>query len=478
MVKANRAPPTPLCVDLDGSLINSDLLIESFLGLLKLNPLYIFSAVFWLFQGKAYLKSRIAQKVDLAVDRLPYNAQVLALIKAEKRRRPVVLATASHIRYADAVAQHLGDFDQVLATQGDINLSGQHKADQLIRCFGAQGFDYVGNDAKDWPVWAASRGAYVVSSSDRFIAQTRRRVNVTQVIGAPVVTLKAILKAIRVHQWSKNLLLFVPFVLDQQSNLSAFLILCVSFLCLSLLASSTYILNDLLDLDADRNHETKRLRPIPAGELPIGLALLLMVLLFCCSCLCLLFLPAIFTVVAAIYLAVTLAYSFVIKAIPILDVCCLASLYTLRVIGGMLVIDAPRSFWLLAFSMFFFLSLALVKRVSELENIVKCAGVWAKGRGYDTQDIPLLSMMGVSSGYLAVLVVAFYINSDKVVTLYNHSEILWLICPLLLYWVGRVWLITSRGRMDEDPIIFAVKDRVSQLLLLLFTIVLMVAKMV
>ena len=467
---------TPLCVDLDGSLIRSDLLFESFLKLIKKNPLYLLVVVIWLGKGKAYLKEQIANRVDLAVDRLPYNEELLNFIKNERGSREIVLATASHSKFAHAVAYHLGVFDEVVASSGDRNLSRQNKADTLCDMFGRGQFDYVGNDDKDWPVWAAARNAYVVSADPHFIDTARARLNPIHVFELPAPGLKTVLKAMRIHQWAKNLLLFVPFVLDQRFHDSqSFLLLCACFLCFSCLASATYILNDLLDLEADRNNASKMNRPFAAGTLSIQSAFAMMALLFGLVILFLLFLPGVFSGIVLLYFIVTLCYSFVIKTMPILDVCCLASLYTIRVIGGGLVIGAEPSFWLLAFSMFFFLSLALAKRVSELKNIEMRSGQVAQGRGYSTVDIPVLLMMGVSSGFLAVLVVAFYINSDKVIKMYEHIEILWLICPILLYWIGRVWLYTSRGQMHEDPIVYAIKDRGSRIAALMCLAVLLIA---
>jgi 4-hydroxybenzoate polyprenyltransferase len=466
----------PLCVDLDGSLIRSDLLFESFLKLIKKNPLYVFMAVYWLGKGKAYLKSQIAARVELAVDTLPYNAELLEFIESERDTREIVLATASHSKFANAVAAHLGVFDQVVASSGDCNLRSQAKADVLSEMFGRGQFDYVGNDDKDWPVWAAAQSAYVVSGDRGFINTANARVSPRRVFRVPEPGVKTVLKAMRIHQWAKNLLLFVPFILDQRfHDLKSFIILCGCFLCFSCLASATYILNDLLDLEADRNNASKKTRPFAAGTIPIQSAFVMMGVLFAIVIVLLLFLPGVFGAIVLLYFVVTLSYSFSIKAIPILDVCCLASLYTIRVIGGGLVIGTEWSFWLLAFSMFFFLSLALAKRVSELKNIERKSGQVAQGRGYSTADIPVLLMMGVSSGYLSVLVVAFYINSTKVVEMYEHIEILWLICPILLYWIGRVWLYTSRGEMHEDPIIYAIKDRGSRVAAFMCLVVLLIA---
>ena len=284
------------------------------------------------------------------------------------------------------------------------------------------------------------------------------------------------IKVIRVHHWVKNLLIFIPFFLEHRFNdLDGLYTLVFSFLCLSLLASSTYIANDLLDLEADRANTTKKLRPIASGSISVKQAIAIMVILIVAVFMIASQLPTLFQLVLVAYLISSLSYSFFLKSIAVLDVCILSSLFTLRIIGGCIVINAEWSFWLFAFSMFFFLSLALAKRVSELENIKREEGSFPIGRGYQVIDLPILTNAGVSSGLLSILVVALYINSNKVEKMYQYPEILWLICPLLLYWIVRVWMITARGRMHEDPVLFAIRDRVSLLTLLLAGLVVLSA---
>ncbi len=284
------------------------------------------------------------------------------------------------------------------------------------------------------------------------------------------------IKAIRVHQWVKNLLIFIPFFLEHRfSDLEGLYILVLSFFCMSLLASSTYIANDLLDLEADRANTTKKFRPIASGSISVKQATVMMAILIVAVFIIAHQLPKLFQLVLIAYFISSLSYSFFFKSVAVLDVCILASLFTLRVIGGCIVINAEWSFWLFAFSMFFFLSLALAKRVSELENIKREKGSFPIGRGYQVIDLPILTNAGVSSGLLSILVVALYINSNKVEKMYQHPEILWLICPLLLYWIVRVWMITARGRMHEDPVLFAIRDRVSLLTLLLVGLVVLSA---
>lgn len=450
----------PLCVDLDGSLIRTDLLAESMLRFIKANPLHVFQMIIWLLKGKACLKAELAKRVVINPAALPYNEDVLAYIK--KQNRKIVLVTGSNRIYADAVAGHLQLFDQVLASDDSINLTKSNKKDRLVKTFGEKGFDYIGDDPDDWQVWPAARHALVVARQGRFLEKTRTRFSPASEFILPSMSFRDFIKAIRVHQWAKNFLIFVPFVLEHRfDDLLSIYQLVLSFICLSFLASLTYIINDLFDLESDRQNRTKRLRAFASGLIPIKHAVVIMGGLFLIMMILLLQLNTPFRIVLGIYLLTTLSYSLFFKSVAMLDVCILAGLYTLRVIGGGVVIEAEWSFWLLAFSMFFFLSLALVKRVSELENLRQDNRKSSNGRGYLVSDLPVLVGAGIGSGLLSILVVALYINADKVVQMYEFPQILWLICPLLLYWIGRMWLITTRGDMHEDPILFAIRDRVS-----------------
>ncbi len=454
----------PLCVDLDGSLIKTDTLHELALKLIKSNFIHVFFLPLWLLQGKAYLKAKLNALVTLNEELLPYDKDVLTFLKSEKDRgRKLYLVTGCNQSLAQKIADFVGIFDEVFASSSELNLTGQNKANFLSEKFGDRGFDYLGNEKADFKVWEKSHTAFVVGTRG-FFASVQSKVQKCSLIHRPSASFKTYLKAIRVHQWVKNCLIFVPFFLDFQTTESiGFLLALAGFFAFSFMASATYIINDLLDLESDRAHVKKRFRAFAAGEITVLSSLLMAIVLFAVTLFILSFLPLEFALVSLVYLITTLLYSFHIKTMVILDTCVLAGLFTIRVIGGTAVIGAEWSFWLLAFSMFFFLSLAFTKRASELNALIVAGKESAKGRGYIVGDAALVTSMGVSAGYIGVLVIALYINSTKVSSNYASPFALWLICPLLLYWIGRIWLKTVRGEMNEDPIVFALKDRISHI---------------
>jgi 4-hydroxybenzoate polyprenyltransferase len=462
----------PLVIDLDGTLLKSDLLVESGLAFVREKPRHIFAPFYWLMSGKAHLKAKLAEATDLDVSNLPYNDQVIALIKEQRNLgRRIVLATASHKIYADKIAQHLQLFDRVLATENKTNLSAHQKRDALIAEYGINGFDYVGNSKDDLPIWQAARKAYLVEPEYGVAAKASAHGNVAQVIMSPKSSFKLWTKALRLHQWGKNLLIFVPLLASHQLNhLDLFYNSVLGFIFFGLCASSVYLLNDLLDLPDDRQHVTKRYRPFAAGLLSIKLGLficpLLLLLAFAGS---LWLLPFLFTATLAVYYMLTLAYSMVFKRRMVIDVITLAALYTLRIIAGAFVIFVWPTFWMLAFSMFIFLSLALIKRYAELLEAKK-EGKTKKtpGRGYFPSDLEMLASLGASSGYLSVLVLALYIQDQTTITMYHYPQLIWLACPLLLFWISRMWLLTHRGSMHDDPVVFAFKDRISLIIAGLF----------
>lgn len=456
-----------LCVDLDGTLTLSDLSVESLLATLKKAPWLFPLVLWWRLQGKHRLKHELAQRADVDVTVLPYNQDVIRLVEsARDEGRRTILITGSNKKFAQRVFSHLQLFDEVHASDEVCNLTGVRKAAKLNDLFGEGLYEYVSNGAVDLPIWK-SAGAIVTVNAPHWVVRkcsTFGKPHRDIPVRRPV--LKPWLKAMRVHQWAKNALLFAPLItahaILQWEPLAAVLL---AFLCFGLCASATYMINDLLDLDSDRHHHKKKSRPFAAGTLTvkagvIGCALMLIAGLGIAATL-----PIAFRVALISYIVVTLLYSFKLKRVASLDVLTLAGLYTLRVVAGALAASVLLSFWLLAFSMFVFLCLALVKRVAELRDLqtkTRASGgdvsAKARGREYDTADIPILQTLGASSGYLAVLVLALYINSPEVSRLYRTPQILWLIAPLLLLWVTRLWVVTTRGYMDEDPILFAVKD--------------------
>ncbi len=461
---ANREPAgsaIPLCVDLDGTLIRTDLLWESVVLLARRRPLAMMLLPFWLARGKAHLKEKLARAVRIDAATLPYNEALVEHLRRERASgRRLLLVTASHARPAQDVANHVGLFDEVLATEDGRNLSGARKREELVRRFGERGFDYAGNSAADLAVWPAAREALAVDASRAVLRRLGRRAN--GMIESPRRPLPlALASAIRARQWVKNLLVFVPILLAHRyfdgTHLAG---AALGFVAFSLGASGVYVLNDMLDVEADRLHPEKRRRPFASGELPLGAGLALIPLLAGASLGAALVLPPAFGIILGVYFAATTLYSFLLKQFALVDVLMLAGLFTLRIMAGAAASGVDASEWLLAFSMFIFLSLAAVKRFAELQRMVAAGEVASKvaRRGYFAADHLLILQMGICSGFMSVLVLALYITSDGVSRLYSRPELLWLACPLLLYWIGRIWLLAHRGEVHDDPLNFAVRD--------------------
>lgn len=462
MTPSQVATPRPLCIDLDGTLLRSDLLLESLLALLASRPWMLLLLPLWLLGGKARLKREIASRVALDPAHLPYDERVLALLNEQPGRRRV-LCTASDELLAHSVAGHLGCFDEVIASDGHRNVAGRGKAEALVTRFGERGFDYAGNARVDLAVWAHAHGALVVNAGAGLARAAGQRCELLAHLPGTGGGLKAWLRAVRLHQWLKNLLVFIPLLASHQFlQAEAVLASLGGFLAFGLCASGVYVLNDLLDLPSDRQHPRKRLRPFASGALPLAAGIVLAPALALAGLALAWWVEPRFAAVLAVYYLLTLAYSLRLKRVAMLDVMLLAGLYTLRIIGGTAVIGAALSFWLLAFSMFIFLSLALLKRYVELAAVLAEGKATAAGRGYGVDDLPLLQSLGGSAGYLAVLVLALYINSPESIALYERPQVLWLLCPLVLYWVSRTWVVAHRGGMDDDPVVFAVTDRASQ----------------
>ncbi len=466
LCKPDMSKNVPLCVDLDGTLIHSDLLLESFLLLIKRNPLYLLLIPFWLLQGKARLKQHIASRVQLDGAALPYTKPFVDWLRAQKAQgRQIWLCTASDARMAQAVADHVGLFDGVMASDGQTNLAGPNKAAQLVAKFGDKGFDYCGNHRVDQAIWRHSRAAVVVNASESLIASARAITTVDATF-APMrgSGLKVVLKALRVHQWAKNALIFVPVAAAHQLGEATVLLhSLMAFMAFSLCASSVYLLNDMLDLAADRQHHSKCKRPFASGQLSLLFGLLAAPVLLVVALALSLFLPVKFLLVLGAYYAVTLAYSFGLKKLVMIDVLTLAGLYTVRIVAGAAATSIPLSFWLLMFAVFIFLSLAIVKRYAELHVMKQQGKLKAQGRGYQVEDLALLQSLGGASGYLSVLVLALYLNSPDVSVMYHHPKMVWALVPIMLYWVSRIWMQTHRGQMHDDPLVFALKDRISLL---------------
>jgi 4-hydroxybenzoate polyprenyltransferase len=466
----------PLCVDLDGTLIHSDLLVESALALFARRPLMVFAMFIWLLRGKAHLKREIARRVDLDASVLPYNAALLDWLRDVQGTRSIVLCTASDRSLAQKVSDHLGIFDEVIASDGERNMAGSNKADALVAQFGEHAFDYAGNATVDLLVWRHARGAIVVETGTVLSTAVAKTVPILKRFELRRPGIRTWTKALRLHQWVKNTLIFLPLLaahraLEPEAVMQALL----AFVCFGLCASGVYLTNDLLDLPADRKHHRKRHRPFAAGTLPLVAGPVVAAALLVASLALAAFVSIEFLLVLVGYYVLTSAYSIRLKRIMMLDVIVLAMLYTTRILAGAAAIHSPASFWLLAFSMFIFLSLAMIKRYTELLALQKVGKVKASGREYDVDDIPLIQSMGSSSGYLAVLVLALYIDSTASGSLYRHPHYLWLLCPLLLYWISRTWAVAHRGIMHDDPVVFAVMDNTSRIIAAIAAVVVVLA---
>lgn len=454
----------PLCVDLDGTLIKSDLFYESFLILIKKNVLYAFLCIFWLIQGgRAYLKHQISARTTLNPALLPYVQPFLSFLKLEKSKgRTLVLVTASNQKLADQVAEYLGLFSYVFASDQISNMKGQRKKEFLNAKFGIRQYDYAGNDKADLAVWVDARAAILVNPARAVAKKFKKNTVAAQVFANKRVTLQEIAQLLRVHQYVKNTLVFFPLILGHfLNNVPAVISSVLAFIVFCLLASSAYLLNDLLDLDADRQHHSKKKRPFASGRISLSVGFVGAPLLFVLAVMIATYLPLPFLIVILCYYALTLLYSFYLKGQSLVDVFSLSTLYTLRIIAGITAIQSIFSPWLLSFSMFIFLSLALVKRYAELHALSLTDATAIKGRNYLISDMEQLRSFGTASGYLSVLVLALYINSDTVMSLYQTPLFLWVVCFIFLYWISRVWMLASRGQMHEDPILFAIQDKVS-----------------
>jgi len=473
------APQRPLCVDLDGTLMSSDTLYESLFALIKRSPFWIFFLPVWLMRGKSQLKAEIAARVELDVTTLPYNQPFVDYLKSEKANgRKLILVTATNEKFANAIADHLGLFDEVMASSPEVNLRGRAKTDALVEKYGTSGFDYAGNDSSDIMVWNKSGGVIVVNPD-----KAARNWHATAPAGTMLfegrkATFKTYLKAIRIHQWLKNTLLFVPLVLDHRvfeaaSLANAFL----GFLAFGLTASSVYLLNDLIDLPLDRKHPKKCNRPLAAGTVPIQHGVIMMVAFLIFAFAISLLMPFWFTIVLAIYYATTLTYSLFLKSMLLIDIMTLAGLYTVRIIAGGAATSTDISSWLLAFSVFFFFSLALVKRFVELTDQDENADRSTTGRGYRKVDLETIGQSGVASAFASVLVLALYIDSAEVQSLYAYPRMIWLLCPLVLYIIVRIWILARRNEMDDDPVVFIMSDWRSQIMVAAGVVLMLTAAM-
>jgi len=452
----------PLVVDLDGTLIRTDSLWEGFYCLLSTKPWLIILLPFWLIRGKVHLKAMLAEYCMPGMPYWPFTESVLAYVRQAKQDgRPVYLATAAHESVARAICSQCGFFDGFFASSAEKNLKGKNKKALLIEQFGEKGFDYIGDSKADIPVWAACDKAFVVAGRRRLPQKVALFNGATNTFHAGQPTIRAYLRALRVYQWVKNSLIFAPMLLAHQFTVTSFTSAALAFLSFSCTASSVYILNDLLDLCSDRQHPQKRKRPFASGLIPLSHGIPLTILFLGAGVVVALKLSLAFFACLGAYYCLTLAYSFWIKRQLILDIISLACLYSLRLFAGGVAVGVSLSNWLLSFSLFLFLGLALVKRAAELTLKKKQGQTDAKGRAYETRDYAIVENMAVSSGMCSILVLAQYVDSLQASQIYSRPNLLWLLCPLFFCVYGRLLIITHRGEMHHDPILFILRDTVS-----------------
>ncbi len=456
---------TPLIVDVDGTLIRSDLLFEASLQLVGSQPWNSWKLVAWLTGGKASLKKTLAETADPHIATIPLRAETVAAIEdARAAGRPVWLASASDERWVEQIAERIGGVDGVMGSDGVTNLSGSKKASALVERFGPKGFDYIGDHMVDIPIWEAARRPIVIAQTGRLERVVKRRFPDAVIIARPRTPTRAYFKSMRPYQWTKNALVFLPAIAGHSvGDIAVLMAAVMAFFAFSFAASSAYIINDLLDLPGDRDHHRKCKRPFAAADIsiPSGIVMAIGLMALAISIACLL--PLEFLGILICYVLATLGYSLVLKRHMLIDVITLGGLYTVRVLGGIAATGEEKSKWLLMFCLFFFLSLAIVKRCSELVARRDAGKSAPPGRGYAINDLAMLLPLGAAAGYASVMVVMLYLSSPQILSLYTHPLRMWLICPLMIYWISRALMLSNRGEMHDDPIIFALTDKVSWL---------------
>lgn len=476
LISSSRIPVSdnkyPLVVDLDGTLINTDILYEGFIILLRKNPLYIFKCLLWLIKGKVQLKNFIFKTVSIRYDLLPCNQDLLSFLQTESGKgRKLILATAALKSNALEISKLYPVFDEIYGTE-EINLKGGNKLKVLINEFGELKFDYIGNSHSDLKIIASARYAYLVNPSKSLEKKAAKISDLKYIWRSKKHRLKDYLKAMRVYQWIKNVLIFVPLITSHSfSSFNLILQATAAFFSFSFVASSGYVINDLFDLNSDRAHPRKRFRPFASGKLSILSGVILAFILLVGGLLIAAQLNFLFLIILLVYFVVSFSYSLYFKKIVLFDVFILAMLYSARVIAGGKATQVPISFWLIAFSTFMFLSLAFVKRYSELMKITDETSLKEWGREYITSDLNLLQIMGVVSGFLSVVVFSLYIYSPEVSHLYSHPKYLWGTSLLFLFWISHIWVVTNRGKMMDDPIVFAIKDKTSYVIFFIIALI-------
>ncbi len=453
-----------LYVDLDGTVIKTDLLLESILLMLKKNIFTALLIPLWLTKGRANLKHQLAKRVSIPIELLPLNTEFHAYLKEEvERGRNIVLISASSQLPVRQVSDHLGLFIDAMGSDEDHNLKSKNKVTRILQLNPQGGFIYAGNSKDDIVVWSEASEAILVNCPRSLADNLEHEAANVQHFDAPQSAVKKFWQAMRPHQWLKNALIFLPLILSHQLNQANLLALaCIAFLSFSFVASSVYLLNDMLDLNSDRQHQSKRRRPFASGELSLSYGFVGAPLLLALGFAVALALPSEFFLVLLAYWLMTTFYSLFLKSLFLIDVLTLASLYTWRIIAGSAAISVVTTNYLLAFSFFLFLGLAMVKRYTEFLNLQSQGKSSIEGRGYGVDNLKTLAALGGGASLIAVAVFAFYINAPATTQLYSNPLYLWSICPLLLYLLWRIWTLARHGELDEDPVLFAITDRRSQ----------------
>lgn len=460
-VTAGASKP-PLAVDFDGTLARSDGLLDAVVHTALRAPKHLPGVFASLFSGRLALKEKLQGIGAYKPASIPLDEEFLAFIRAEKAQgRQIHLVTASPHQVAEAVAERVDLFDSVMGSRDNVNLKGKHKAEYLRQRF-PEGFAYAGNDASDLDVWRHAKSAVTVGAPPSVANRLQRLgIPIEQRFERKAPSLKSWLKLMRVHQWSKNALMFVPLMLAHQyGNWDVIASTAIAFLCMGLVASATYILNDLSDLDADRQHATKRFRPLASAEISVPGGIAVASVLALLGGVGAVLLDPLFAATLAVYVALTVAYSLRLKAIALLDVFVLGLLFTLRIMMGVVLLHVPPSPWLMVFSLFFFFSLSMTKRHVEIVRAAERGHVGRiKGRGYLPGDAPMTLGLGLASSTVAVTLLFLYVANDAYpVGAYKSPQWLWAISPLVFLWTTRIWLKSHRGRLDDDPITFALRD--------------------
>lgn len=469
----------PLCVDLDGTLLKCDLSIDAIIYLINRNPKYLIKILFLFFKSKLELKFFLAKNYIPLVRALPINLAVKDYIDTQKNNgRKIILISGSPQSWVSQVAHDFPNFEEAIGSKEEIHLVGKMKAQFLVDRYGAKGFDYIGNSSQDIPVWKESekkiRASFWVMTSTKFdlslFYPTETKNNSISN------SISIFFKMLRPHQWVKNLLIFVPLLASHAISVDKLMIDLLAFMTFCLCASSGYILNDILDIHHDRLHLKKKQRPIPSGNIPIGIALTTSCLLFLISIILAYQINYFFLIGLISYFLLSFLYSIKLKNILLLDTFVLAGLYTLRLFCGGIAVSVDQSSWLHLFSAFFFLALALLKRFIELKNFNGIDDSIVPGRSYHKQDLSTINTLGISSGFASVVIFSLYIYQESTRSLYNFPEMLWIVCFLILLWINRIWILADRNVIDHDPITFAIKDKISWWILSATLITLIMAK--